>query len=111
MPGEACEPVAELLVESEFFVVGDGVISHYAQTFHVKEKLLLEAVELFVESQDLGTVVKPLCGGCRCGKCPIHSQKYCFKEQQELDVINNKLYCVEVDGKIRWMTEYPWKCL
>ena len=111
VPGEACEPVAELLVESESLGVGDGVVAQSAQTFHVNEKLLLEAVELFVESQDLGTVVEPRCGGCKCGKCPIHGQKYCFKEQQEHDVINNKLYRVEVDGKIRWMTEYPWKCL
>ena len=80
-PAETCEPMAKLLLKSESADDGDGVVAQSIRTFHVNEKLLLEAVELFVESQSLGSVVEPRCGGCKCGKCPIHGQKYSFREQ------------------------------
>ena len=62
--------------------------------------------DLFFQSQALGTVVEPKCGGCKCSKCSIPGMKYSFKEQQEFDIIQKNLfYCAEHK---RWVTEYPW---
>ena len=36
--------------------------------------------ELFFESQTLGVMVEPHCGGCKCGKCPIPGSKFSFKD-------------------------------
>ena len=110
VPEEACNPTTELCSLVSASSACDGGIAQPAQNFHVKEKSLLKAVELFVESQSMGSVVEPRCGGCKCGKCPIHGQKYSFHEQQEHDIIDNNLRHVEIDGKTRWITELPWKC-
>ena len=64
--------------------------------------------QLFFESQTLGVMVEPHCGGCKCGKCPIPGAKFSFKEQQAYDKINSNLY--RCDGLERWFTQYPWIC-
>ena len=64
--------------------------------------------ELFFKSQDLGVVVDPQCGDCKCGKCPIPGSLYSFKEQTEHDKIKKALYRVE--GVDMWVTELPWNC-
>ena len=64
------------------------------------------AVDRFVLGEELGTSVKPRCGACRCGKCPVPGQSFSFKEEQELDLIQSKLRYVP-DEKY-WITGYPW---
>ena len=64
--------------------------------------------ELFFKSQELGVVVDPRCGDCKCGKCPIPGSLYSFKEQAEHDKIKKALYRVE--GVDMWVTELPWNC-
>ena len=64
--------------------------------------------QLFFESESLGTVVEPRCGGCKCSKCPVPGSKFSFKEQREFDIINDNLF--RVNGVNRWFTEYPWNC-
>ena len=60
----------------------------------------------FFKAENLGTEVKPSCGGCRCGKCPIPGHTYSFQEEQELDLIREGL---EYDSqKCVWTATYPW---
>ena len=59
----------------------------------------------FPFGEELGTTVNPLCGSCKCGKCPIAGHTYSFKEEQELKIIQSNLEYHE-DG--HWVTSYPW---
>ena len=62
--------------------------------------------ENFIEGEQLGTVVNPRCGGCRCGKCPQPGATYSFSEEKELKMIKDNLrYDPE---KCCWFTSYPW---
>ena len=62
--------------------------------------------DLFFKADSLGTNVQPLCGDCKCSKCPVPGSKYSFREQQGFDVINKNLF--RKDGENRWYTSYPW---
>ena len=62
--------------------------------------------DLFYKAESLGTVIVPMCGECKCSKCPVPGSKYSYKEQLEFDVINNSLFRKE--GENRWYTGYPW---
>ena len=64
--------------------------------------------DLFFNSESLGTIVEPKCGGCKCSRCPVPGSKYSFKEQREYDIIQKNLFYDE--EKKRWYTEYPWLC-
>ena len=64
-------------------------------------------VEKFILGDELGTSIKPLCGACKCGKCPIPGQTFSFKEEQELELIQSKLRYLP-ESK-HWITGYPWK--
>lgn len=63
-------------------------------------------VEQFLVGEELGTEVKPKCGGCKCGKCPLVGHTYSFKEEQELDMITSNLRYDEKNQQ--WITSYPW---
>ena len=63
--------------------------------------------ENFFEYENLGVRIEPMCGGCKCSKCPAPGSKYGFQEQKELDIIRDNLE-YDPDRK-RWVTEYPWK--
>ena len=65
------------------------------------------AIEKFVFGEELCTSVKPLCGACKCGKCPIPGQTFSFKEEQELELIQSKLRYLPEEK--HWITGYPWK--
>ena len=62
---------------------------------------------LFFEAEALGTKVEPLCGACKCSKCPVPGSLYTFQEQREYDVINDNLF--RKGDEKRWYTPYPWK--
>ena len=47
--------------------------------------------ERFFQLEALGTVVEPRCGSCKCTKCPVPGSQYSFKDQKELDIIQNNL--------------------
>ena len=60
----------------------------------------------FFSSEQLGTVVEPKCGSCRCGKCPVPGSRYSFKEETELQLIQEKLRYD--DDQSCWIAEYPY---
>ena len=64
--------------------------------------------ERFFQLEALGTVVEPRCGSCKCTKCPVPGSQYSFKEQKELDIIQNNLKYNSAER--RWYTVYPWIC-
>ena len=64
--------------------------------------------ERFLQSESMGTVMEPKCGGCQCGNCPVPGSLYSYREQKEYDKIQKNLF---YDEETRcWYTEYPWKC-
>ena len=82
-------------------VVGsDNVLCHATKASPLTNE------DLFFQSQELGTVVEPQCGGCKCSKCPIPGMKYTFKEQQAFDIVQKNLVYCEIHK--RWFVEYPW---
>jgi len=64
-----------------------------------------EAEDFFCAEQ-LGTVVEPKCGSCRCGKCPVPGSRYSFKEENELKMIQEGLRYDTDEGK--WIAGYPF---
>ena len=52
--------------------------------------------------------MKPRCGACKCGSCPIPGARFSFKEQQEYDVIESKIF-YDKERK-QYVGEYPWSC-
>ena len=76
--------------------------------FSTKTSVLFNE-DIFFQSESLGTVIGPRCGGCKCSKCPIPGFKYIFKEQKEYDIIQKNLFYDE--QKKTWSTEYPWVCV
>ena len=60
----------------------------------------------FFRSEQLGTVVEPKCGSCRCGKCPIPGSRYSFREETELKMIEENLQYDEIRGC--WIAAYPF---
>ena len=61
----------------------------------------------FFRAESLGVAINPLCGACKCSKCPIPGAKFSFSQQQELDEIKNNLFYDEEQG--RWFTALPWR--
>ena len=59
----------------------------------------------FVKGEELGVEVEPRCGACRCGKCPLKGQTFSFKEEQELQMIQNNLEYDKINK--RFITSYP----
>ena len=64
--------------------------------------------DYYFKAESLGPAVEPKCGACKCSKCPIGGAKFCFKDQQDYDVIQGNLHYDEENS--RWVTEYPWLC-
>ena len=67
---------------------------------------LSRQMENFICGEDIGTEITPRCGGCRCGKCPTVGHSYSFKEEQELQLIQENL--VYDKENQCWITSYPW---
>ena len=66
----------------------------------------LREVSAFIEGEELATGADPKCGGCRCGKCPSVGHTYSFREEQELNLIQENLKYNETERC--WYTSYPW---
>ena len=60
----------------------------------------------FFRSEQLGTVVDPKCGSCRCGHCPVPGSRYSFREESELKLIEENLSYDEEQHC--WVAEYPF---
>ena len=60
----------------------------------------------FFNSEQLGTIIEPKCGSCRCGRCPIPGSRYSFREETELRLIEEKLIYDETQNC--WISEYPY---
>ena len=59
-------------------------------------------MDSFYKLENLGTIVEPRCGACKCGKCPIPGSRYSHREEGELKLIRDSLWH---NGQ-RWVTEY-----
>ena len=81
-------------------------VSQAVQSFGTKAKVMKED-EMFFQLENLGVMIDPQCGGCRCASCPIVGSKYSFSEQKQHDLIKKNLIYDELEK--RWVTEYPWK--
>ena len=62
--------------------------------------------EDFFRTEQLGTVIEPKCGSCRCGKCPVPGSRYSFKEENELKMIQEGLRYDSDNGT--WVAKYPF---
>ena len=62
--------------------------------------------EDFFRTEQLGTVIEPKCGSCRCGKCPVPGSPYSFKEENELKMIQEGLRYDSDNGT--WVAKYPF---
>ena len=60
----------------------------------------------FLQGEELGTLVNPQCGACKCGKCPLVGHHFSFREEQELRQIRANLK-YDSQGEY-WVSSYPW---
>ena len=60
----------------------------------------------FFRSEQLGTVIEPKCGSCRCGRCPVPGSRYSFREESELKLIQDNLRYD--DANSCWIAAYPY---
>ena len=60
----------------------------------------------FFNTEQLGTIIEPKCGSCRCGRCPIPGSRYSFREETELRLIEEKLTYDDMQNC--WILEYPY---
>ena len=66
-------------------------------------KILLDK---FLSDEGLGISCVPKCGNCKCGQCPVGTNKFSIKEERELALIKEGL---RYDGcKKKWSVKYPW---
>lgn len=87
-------------------------VSHMANVSNVNELFvepkasLTKRLDDFFAVENLGTYCSPKCGNCKCGKCPLGSNKYSLKEERELSLITQGLsYDQQMN---RWTAAYPW---
>ena len=59
----------------------------------------------FFDTEMLGIEVKPKCGNCSCGSCPIGGKDYTIAEERELKLIEDGL----VRKSDHWEATYPWR--
>ena len=71
-----------------------------------ESKTFKESVDRFLAGENLSTAITPLCGACKCGKCPIPGHTYSFREEQELQMIRSGLSFDPERGM--WVACYPW---
>ena len=60
----------------------------------------------------IGAACDPICGGCRCGKCPPGGKEMTLADERELAVIKEGLTYRLSDAhsdKPHWDASYPWK--
>ena len=74
-------------------LVHDAIVNHAV----VKENDFLNIESMRVRC-------KPICGGCKCGKCSLGSSYCTIKEQKEQNLIEKGL---EIKGNC-WFATYPW---
>ena len=81
------------------FQGNDKILVHVAIVNHavVKEND-------FLNIESMGVRCKPICGGCKCGKCSLGSNYCTIKEQKEQNLIEKGL---EIKGNC-WFATYPW---
>ena len=63
-----------------------------------------ETLDDFFNTESLGTQCIPKCGSCKCGECPVGSQNYSIKEENELKLIDKGL---KFENN-QWEASYPW---
>ena len=66
----------------------------------------------WMEWDSIGAACDPMCGGCRCGKCPPGGKEMSLADERELAIIKRGLtfkLCDEHSDKPHWDASYPWK--
>ena len=91
----------------ECSIVGGEIPQHVFVSRVNEEKRLAGEENEFLRMERMGTMVEPLCGSCKCGRCPVPGSIFSFNEQKQLDLINKLREYDEKRGC--WVTEYPWK--
>ena len=92
--------VSHPLFKSQIPQCKEQLTSHFTQKMN-------ETITKFIEGEELATQVQPICGACKCGKCPQPGHSYSFEEERQLRIIQNNLRYDEVNQ--HWITSYPWK--
>ena len=77
-------------------------------TSSMKEMRKCSVAEMvdFFKVESLATTIKPKCGSCRCGKCPVPGSRFSHREEAELKLVEEGLLCNET--RSCWVTKYPY---
>ena len=109
MPREVClnhsSKLSNIGLTSSDLSSADADLSG-SQCFGTKTKIINDK-GMFFELENLGVIIDPKCGGCKCAACPIPGSKYSFSEQKQFDIIQKNLFYDESLKK--WFTQYSWK--
>lgn len=81
-------------------------ISYVNDLFVEPKASVTSRLDDFFSVENLGTYCIPKCGSCKCGKCPVGSNKYSIKEERELSLITQGLTHDPMTK--RWTASYPW---
>ena len=93
--------VLKTITQEDPFVISQKIPTCTAMSVKVSE---VDNGDFF-HTEQLGTVVEPRCGNCRCGRCPVPGSRYSFREESELKIIEENLSYDE-DQKC-WVARYP----
>ena len=66
----------------------------------------------YFKEESIGVACKPVCGGCRCGQCPIGAKSMSMKDELAYNRFAENLTYeedgTETDPGPHWRTVYPW---
>ena len=79
--------VLKTITREDPYFVSQQIPTCTAMSFRVSEVDISD----FFHTEQLGTVVEPRCGSCRCGRCPVPGSRYSFREESELKIIEENL--------------------
>lgn len=89
------------------FIKINHIAASYVNDLVVESKAsVTKRLDDFFSVENLGTFCVPKCGNCKCGRCPLGSNKYSLKEERELSLITQGLTHDSISN--RWTASYPW---
>ena len=107
--GEEVESVGEVELKGCYKVsgkVGKAQLESCEAKSSSGGKMAPTEMNNFFKSEQLGTIVEPKCGSCRCGHCPVPGSRYSFREESELKLVEENLSYDDEKGS--WVTKYPY---
>ena len=85
-----------------------GKRGHQVKTTAASNKEILE----WMRWDSIGAACEPLCGNCRCGRCPPGGKEMSLSDERELAIVKAGLTFREKDAhseESHWDAKYPWK--